>query len=85
MIWLFPNLDPKKRKCVKVLDLRVVNNISMGVENLVRREAVVVMGALSILLPLSLSETWFQGGNSEKWCKTHASKLCSLKGIIVCT
>lgn len=34
----------------------------MGVENLVRRGAVVVMGALSILLPLSLSETWFQGG-----------------------
>ena len=56
MIWLFPNLDPKKRKCVKVLDLRVVDDISMGEENLVRRGAIVVMGALSILLPLTLSE-----------------------------
>lgn len=57
MIWLFPNLDPEKGKCVKVLDLRVVDDISMGVERLVSRGATVVMGALSILLPLSLSET----------------------------
>ena len=46
LIWLFPEPDPEKRKCVKVVYLGggCAGDISMGVKKLVRRGATVNNG-----------------------------------------